>query len=66
MSKQNLVRVREAAEAKGVSQNTIRNWIARGVITGYRFGPSMLRVDLNELDRLTRPIPTVKPKAGAR
>jgi len=41
-----------------VSQKTIRRRIAEGSLTGYRMGPRILRVDLNELDALMRPIPT--------
>lgn len=45
-----------AAEAYGVSPKTIRRYIAAGRITGYRFGPRMLRVDLDELDAMLRPL----------
>jgi len=47
-----------AAGSVGVSQKTIRRRIADGSLTGYRMGPRILRVDLNELDALIRPIPT--------
>ncbi|MEJ7831914.1 MAG: helix-turn-helix domain-containing protein [Nocardioides sp.] len=48
-----------AAEYAGVTDRTIRNYIARGELTGYRVGKGRLvRVDLNELDALLRPIPT--------
>lgn len=45
-----------AAEQYGVSSRTIRRYISAGHITGYRFGPRMLRVDLDELDALLRPL----------
>lgn len=50
-----------AAEYAGVTDRTIRNYIARGELTGYRVGKGRLvRVDLNEVDqRLLRPIPAV-------
>jgi len=32
--------------------------IARGELAGYRAGPRLLRVDLNEVDALLKPIPT--------
>lgn len=39
---------------------TLRRRIADGTITGYRFGPRGIRVDLDEIDdQLLRPIPTV-------
>lgn len=47
----------EAGEHVGLSQKTLRRQIAAGHITGYRIGRA-LRVDLNELDDLLRPIPT--------
>jgi len=35
---------------------TIRNWIKAGLITGYRKGPRLLEVDLDEIDRIIRPV----------
>jgi excisionase family DNA binding protein len=46
----------EAAEHIGVNHRTIRRWITTGVITGYRVGPKLIKVDLDELDRLVRPV----------
>lgn len=46
----------DAAEQFGVSVKTLRRYISAGRITGYRFGPRMLRVDLDELDALLRPL----------
>ncbi|OYO07882.1 DNA-binding protein [Enemella evansiae] len=54
-----LVSQQVAAAHAGVSVDTIRRRIADGSLTGYRFGKRMIRVDLNELDALLRPIPTV-------
>ena len=48
-----------AADYLGVSPKTIRRYIAAGRLTGYRAGPRLIRVDLNELDAMLRPIPTV-------
>lgn len=50
--------IQSAAEYAGVSTKTIRRRIADGSLTGYRMGPRLLRVDLNELDAMLRPIPT--------
>lgn len=47
-----------AADYIGVSEKTIRNYIAQGLITGNRFGPKLLRVDLNEIDELMKPVRT--------
>lgn len=50
----------DAAEQYGVSSRTLRRYISAGRITGYRFGPRMLRVDLDELDAMLRPLATAK------
>lgn len=47
-----------AAQYVGVNPRTIRRWIASGHITGYRAGPRLIRVDLNEIDVMLAPIPT--------
>ena len=47
-----------AAERYEVHPATVRRWISDGRITGYRFGPRMIRVDLDELDALFRPMAT--------
>ena len=49
-----------AAEYLDCNQRTIRRLIASGRLTGYRFGPRIIRIDLNEVDAAMRPIPTVK------
>lgn len=46
----------EAAEYLGVNPRTIRRYIAAGRITGYRVGPRLIKVDLNELESLLQPI----------
>lgn len=53
-----LASIPAAADYAAVSTKTIRRRIATGDLTGYRFGPRVLRVDLNELDAALRPIPT--------
>jgi hypothetical protein len=40
-----------------VSSRTIRRYIVAGRITGYRIGPKLLKVDLNEIDRIITPVP---------
>jgi excisionase family DNA binding protein len=44
----------EGAEYSGRHRVTLRRWIAEGKITGYRQGPKLLVVDLDEIDQLTR------------
>ena len=55
-----LASIAEAATYIGVSSKTIRRRIADGSITGYRFGPRAIRVDLDEVYRLLRPIPSAR------
>lgn len=50
--------IQNAAAYAGVSSKTIRRRISDGSLRGYRMGPRLLRVDLNELDAMLRPIPT--------
>lgn len=52
--------INEAAEYVAAHHQTIRRWIAEGRITGYRMGPRMIRVDLDELDALMRPLAAAK------
>jgi excisionase family DNA binding protein len=46
----------QAADYAGVSSRTIRRYIVAGRITGYRVGPKLLKVDLNEIDRIITPV----------
>jgi excisionase family DNA binding protein len=50
--------IAEAAKRTGVSTKTIRRRIADGTLTGYRFGPHLIRLDPAEVDALLRPIPS--------
>ena len=54
-----MVSLDKAAEYADVGSRTMRRYIATGIVTGYRVGPRMIRVDLEEVDRvLLTPIPT--------
>ena len=50
----------EAAAYADVSTRTLRRYISHGRLTGYRVGPRLLKVDLNEVDAMVRPIPTAR------
>jgi len=52
------------ARRHGVSTRTVRRLIASGDLRGYRLGPRLIRVDLDELDALLRPIPTAGTGEG--
>ncbi len=61
-----LATIAEAAEQARCNSRTIRRRIADGSLTGYRMGPRLIRVDLNELDAILRPIPTAGDGALSR
>ncbi|MGO1629459.1 MAG: helix-turn-helix transcriptional regulator [Microbacterium sp.] len=50
--------LKTACEYIDVTERTLRNYIARGELTGYRFGSRSIRIDLDELEKLLTPIPT--------
>jgi excisionase family DNA binding protein len=45
------VSINKTAEHLGVCEKTVRTMIADGRLTGYRNGPHIVRLDLNEVDR---------------
>jgi len=40
----------KAAEQYDVSEKTVRRWISNGLITGYRVGKLLIKVDLDEIE----------------
>lgn len=52
------VRLAQGAAYSNLSVKTLRRYGAAGLITLYRTGPKLLQVDLDELDRIVRPVPT--------
>jgi len=65
LDRKQLVTLTEAASYAGISTKTIRRRIADGSLAGYRMGPRLIRVDLNEVDALLRPIPSARGGAAA-
>lgn len=51
-----LASITEGAGYANVCRRTIYNWVQTGRITGYRTGPKVIKVDLDELDALIRPV----------
>lgn len=52
------VTLSDAADYLSVTERTIRNFIARGELTGYRVGSRAIRIDMRELEALLTPIPS--------
>lgn len=52
--------VAAAARHAGVSIQTIRRYITKGMLTGYRVGPKLVKIDLNEVDALVHKIPSAR------
>ncbi len=55
----------QAAERTEVSVKTLRRRIAAGDLPAYRYGPKILRVDPNDVDRLMRPLFGARPRRSA-
>src|SRR5262245_38909181 len=53
-----LVSLKQAAAYVDVNPITLRRWISAGRVRAYRVGPRFVKVDLNELETLLRPVPT--------
>ncbi len=54
-----LTSLNEAAVYADIHPRTLRRYVSAGRLSAYRLGPRLLRVDLNEVDAILRPIPTV-------
>lgn len=50
----------------GIAPRTVRGWIRRGELRAVRMGPRLLRIDLNEVDRMGRRISPPRAKRGSR
>ena len=48
--------IKTAAEHAECNPRTIYRWIQAGLLPAYRLGPKFVRVDLDDLDQLARPI----------
>lgn len=51
-----LISLAEAAKYLGVGSATLRLWIARGELVGYRVGERLIRVRRSDIDAKLRPI----------
>lgn len=48
----------EAAEYLGITDRTLRRWVASGQLPAYRLGVRLLRFKQSDLDALLQPVPT--------
>lgn len=48
--------IQTAARVLGVGEKAIRRWIAAGDLPARRFGPKLIRVDVDELEKLGTPL----------
>ncbi|HHU39049.1 MAG TPA: helix-turn-helix domain-containing protein [Propionibacterium sp.] len=51
----------QAAARSGLSTRTLRRRISAGQLAAYRNGPRLIRVDPEDVDRLMRRLPTLRP-----
>lgn len=60
--KRRLASVNAASENYDVNPRTVRRWISDGLITGYRVGSTLVKVDLDEIERnIVKVIPAAQP-----
>lgn len=50
MSERRFLSTAEAAKYIGVSKNTLRKYVAKGVVPAHKFGEKLLKFDRVELD----------------
>ena len=47
----------QAAERTGITVKTLRRWIMAGRLPAYRYGPKLLRVEPEDVDRQMQAVP---------
>jgi excisionase family DNA binding protein len=55
-----LMGIAEAAEYANVHPSTLRRRIADGQLPAYRVGPKLLKVDIDDVEALIRPVPVTR------
>jgi excisionase family DNA binding protein len=56
----------EGADYAGIPIGTVRDWIRRGILPGYRIGPRLLQVNLDDIDELRHRVPAVQPRSQVK
>jgi len=55
MEKKKLVKIKDVAQALGVSEGTIRSWVKRGVLKAIQIRPGLhRRFDLSEIEEIKK------------
>lgn len=63
----NIVTQQRAATRFDVTVRTVRNWISRGLITGYKLpGGRAIRVDLDEIEKVMSVVPATVARPGQK
>lgn len=62
-SKPDWASIQTVAQYLAVSDDTIRRMIARGDIPARRFGPRLIRIDMNLLDAASEPVVLTEDQA---
>jgi excisionase family DNA binding protein len=59
-----LVSIRVGAQLTTLSEKTLRRYVSDGRLHAYRVGRKLLRIDLNELQELIKPVSTAHRDAS--
>lgn len=51
-----LITAEEAARLIGVTERTVRTWIATGILPAYRLGPRVVRLKMADVERALTPV----------
>jgi excisionase family DNA binding protein len=54
---------KDAAAYAAIPPKTLRDWVSKGRVPAYRIGPRQLQLDLNDIDRMRRRVPTLHDDA---
>jgi excisionase family DNA binding protein len=57
------ISIADGAALYGISERTIRRRIADGSLRSWRVGPKLIRIDLADLERITRRVPAASDGA---
>ena len=50
------ITIPEVADHKGVTTQTVRKWISKGILPAHRVGPRLIRIWADDVDKVNKPI----------